>query len=115
MQQLVQSLEKGDPKIVTTAAGLIRSAWEDLHQMRRDNIAGKQRSKLDKRPDDVKPRLLGAEEESKMNQGKGKGKGKGKGWQPWQPRTESSGRWKDKRGKGKGKGRWGSRSPPPAP
>ena len=101
MQQIVQSLQKGDPKIVTTAAALIRSAWEDLHQMRRDNIAGRQRSQLDKRPDDVKPRLLSAEKESNINQvkGKGKGKGKGKARRPWQPRTESKGRWKDKREK----------------
>ena len=69
---------------MNNATALIRSAWEDLRQMRRDKIAGRQRAKLDKRPDDIKPRLLSAEEEAKINQvkgkRKGKGKGKGKGW-----------------------------------
>ena len=70
MQQLVQSLEQGDPKVITEEGALIRSAWEDIHQMRRDNIAGKQRAKLDKRTGHIKPSLLTAEEETKINLGK---------------------------------------------
>jgi biotin-(acetyl-CoA carboxylase) ligase len=111
MQQLVKSLEQGDPQVITTAGALIRSAWEDLHQARRENLAGRQRAKLDKRADDIKPRLLTAEEETKINQSyqsKGKGKGKGKSWYS---KTENTGRGK---GKGKGKGKWGKKTPNPS-
>lgn len=79
MQHMVAAME-GDRHGVNTAAALARSAWEDLHQMRREHLAGRQRSKLQKREDDQKPRLLTAEEEAKITLNRGKGKGKGKGF-----------------------------------
>ena len=90
MQHMVQSIEQQDPQFITTAAALVRSAWEDVNQIRREQIADKQRAKLDKRQDDVRPRLLTAEEENKIKQGQGKGKGKGKGKGYWQSRTRST-------------------------
>ena len=73
MQHMVQSMENHNTQSITTAAALVRSAWESLHQIRREQIAGKQRYKLDKREDDIKLRLLSPEEETKIQQIKGKG------------------------------------------
>jgi hypothetical protein len=68
MHSLVAHLEGGDQKHLGLAAAWLRSAWQDLHEQRRGLIAGgKGRSLLDKRPDDVRPRLLTAQEEEKLS------------------------------------------------
>ena len=91
MNDIVQALDSGNLQDLTGAGALIRSAWEDLLQARREHMAGKQRSKLDKRSDDQRARLLTAEEEAKISQARSKGKGKG-GWTGHKPNAESSGR-----------------------
>jgi hypothetical protein len=62
-----------------TAAALIRSAWEDLHEIRRRDLVGNQAHKLEKREDSSQLRLLSEGEEKTISLRKGKGKGKGSG------------------------------------
>ena len=66
MNCLAFALETNDPKLVHSAAAYIRSSWEDLHQTRRVIFAGRQRSKLDPRPDNSGARLLSKEEEARV-------------------------------------------------
>ena len=66
MHSLVHHVETNDKQALLHTAAWIRSAWEDLHQQRRQTLAGKQSFKLDKRTDDNRPRLLTQEEESKI-------------------------------------------------
>ena len=66
MHKLVLSLDTNDTREVQTAAAFIRSAWEDLQQQRRELVAGRNKNKLDRRPDDTKARLLTPEEEAKV-------------------------------------------------
>ena len=70
MHALVHHVETDDKQALLHTAAWIRSAWEDLHQQRRHTLAGKLSYKLEKRADDNRPRLLTAEEETKIAQTK---------------------------------------------
>lgn len=104
MHHLVHSLETQDPQGTQVAAAYVRSAWEDLHQARRDLLAGRQKYKLEKREDDNRARLLTKEEEAKIQQAPRFPKGKTQGYPrhgvPSRQDYQQGGR-----GKGKGKGR----------
>ena len=115
MSAFVHSLEKQDPQEVAVAAGLVRSAWEDIQQTRRRLCAGKQSFALKQRSDFNQPRLLDAEEEEKIRKAriprgnfrKGEKGGKGGNYS-----FRSSSRFGDRfrrfpsnSGRGKGKGR----------
>jgi len=68
MHSVVAHLEGGDQKHLGLAAAWLRSAWQDLHEQRRALLAGwKVRNLLDKRPDDVRARLLTAQEEENVS------------------------------------------------
>ena len=67
MNVMVHMLETGGREQIKNSAALIRSAWEDCQQNRRALLAGKERSKLDKRMDDDRSMLLSKEEEAKMS------------------------------------------------
>ena len=67
---LIHSLETGSPTRVHEGAALVRSCWQDILQLRRKLIAGKQRSKLSARPDEASERLHSREEEEKMQREK---------------------------------------------
>jgi hypothetical protein len=66
MHTLVDFVETNEKQSLLHTAAMIRSAWEDLHQQRRQTLAGRQSFKLDKRSDDNRARLLTQEEESKI-------------------------------------------------
>ena len=104
MHHLAHSLETQDPQGTQVAAAYVRSAWEDLHQSRRDLLAGRQKYKLEKREDDNRARLLTKEEEAKIQQTPRFPKGKSQGYPrhgvPSRQDYQQGGR-----GKGKGKGR----------
>lgn len=103
MHTLVHALETNNPASISTAAAFVRSAWEDIHQLRREMIAGKGRSKLDRRTDDNRARLLTTEEEHKVQQAR---------TQRPQWRSSTFRPTADRGGKGKGKGRSPRRSSP---
>ena len=65
MQHMVHSIEIQDSTSNTTAAALIRSAFEDIQLMRREHLAGDHKALLKKRPDDIAPQLLTRSEEEK--------------------------------------------------
>ena len=101
MHLSVRALEDDDKKHIMQLSAWARSGWEDIHQLRRKNFAGRQSWKLDGRVDDNRCRLVTSEEEKKLRAGKGKGKGsgkgkgKGKGSQPtWQPSQSSPAPWR---------------------
>ena len=71
MQHMVQSIETINANFNKTAAALIRSAWEDIQQLRREHLAGNQRELLNKRPDDLQPQLLTDNEEANIRQADG--------------------------------------------
>jgi hypothetical protein len=83
MNLLITALETKDPNDTHQAAAYARSAWQDLQENRRGLIAGRARHKLEKRPDDTRPKLLSKEEEKEV---------------------EKTKRWQDKDGSRKGKG-----------
>ena len=116
MHAAISSLDSGNPEHLAMALGYMRSAWEDIHQSRRQAFAGRQRTKLDSRPDDNRTRLLTKDEEKEVEKGRmskqkqhwGKGKGRGKGstgwnathtWSEWKPRSSGKGKGKGKSGK----------------
>jgi hypothetical protein len=102
---LVLHSESDNPAAITACAAWMRSAWQDLQEQRRRMLAGRDSYKLDGRPDDVKPRLLSAEEEKKISR---------KPRPPWTRTTqpkESPPSWRGRstsRGKG-GKGKGGGK------
>ena len=66
MHLLVHHTETRDDKQLAIGAALARSAWEDLHQARRQSIAGKSYWRLDQRQDDTRPQLFTKEEQAKI-------------------------------------------------
>jgi hypothetical protein len=70
MHAAISSLDSANPKRLATALGYMRSAWEDIHQSRRQAFAGRQRTKLDSRPDDNRTRLLTKDEEKEVEKGR---------------------------------------------
>ena len=69
MHLLIDALETGEPTPIDLAAAEIRSAWEDVLKQRRGLMAGKVVNRLDRRPDDDRPRLLSPNEEKRVQQG----------------------------------------------
>ena len=69
MNMLVHCAESGDQRSLHVQAAMLRSAWEDLLQMRRSALAGRQFRKLDPRLDDTRPKLLSKEEEGQPSKG----------------------------------------------
>ena len=110
---LVHYLESGDRSAIGAAAAWSRSAFEDTMQQRRQLLAGRQSYKLEKRPDDNRPRLLSEEEEKKIN----KPSAMAFSWaqnqqkeQPFQQSARPSERYQRRCPRGKGKGKGKSRS-----
>jgi hypothetical protein len=66
MHALVHHQETGDNNNLAIVAANLRSAWEDVHQQRRNFSAGKNKAALEPRQDVTGPRLFSPEEESKM-------------------------------------------------
>ena len=122
MNMLVHCAESGDQRSLHVQAAMLRSAWEDLLQMRRSTLAGREFRKLDPRSDDTRPKLLTREEEGKLNKGfsskvKGKEQNRKDQGPPhrfyrdnnWRGRSYSRPNWRSRSssrtGKGKGKGK----------
>ena len=92
-------------------AAFLRSAHEDLLQMRRRGAAGRKAQALDPRPDDPRESLFTLEEEKKMR-GRGR-QGGGAGFNGTANRDSKGGRGRkgdDRQEKGKGKGSRGRSS-----
>ena len=68
MHSLLNHFEQGDQKHLGLTAAWLRSAWQDLHEQRRVLLAGgRGKNLLEKRPDDVRARLLTPQEEEKIS------------------------------------------------
>ena len=111
MHLLVHHTETRDDKQLAIGAALARSAWEDLHQARRQSIAGKSYWRLDQRQDDTRPQLFTKEEQAKIQRPQSTAKPRqasnfwGERHQPRDPRPARSSSRMSHSGKGKGKGK----------
>ena len=107
----VNAKEEEDNADRYVGAAVLRSAQEDLLQMRRRGAAGRKAHALDPRPDDPRKSLFTPEEERKMR-GRGR-QGAGAGSNGTANRDSKGGRGRkgdDSQGKGKGKGARGRSS-----
>ena len=66
MHAFVASCEQGKQAHMMKAIAFIRSAFQDVHEQRRHNLAKSQAWQLDKRPDDTQPTLLTKDEENEI-------------------------------------------------
>jgi hypothetical protein len=71
LHNILHHLETGENTKIGIAAAWARSAWQDLHEQRRQLLAGgKGKTILERRPDEQKPRLITPQEEEKINRAK---------------------------------------------
>ena len=108
MNMLVHVAEKQDANDLSLAAAFIRSAFEDVHHMRRVQVAGFNSHKLELRPDMTERRLLSKQEEKDCNIGRrnyGRGRGGGGGHN-----QSGSGSYSGSGGRGKNSNFRGNRS-----
>ena len=114
MNVMLHFHETKDETLIHVAEALVRSAWQDCQENRREFLAGKQSHHLEKRPDENKNKLLNPEEEKKIRNANTQEDKQQKPlfqnrqtWNRWsRSRSRSPGKGKGKgNGKGKGKGR----------
>ena len=101
----VNAEEQDDKADRYVGAAFLRSAHEDIHQLRRKGAAGRRAHMLDQRQDDPREPLFTSDEEKKLKSGRGKGGGSGnsnKGKQQGERKGGGSDDRTTSRGKGKG-------------
>lgn len=112
MALFVEAEESNDRSASYSAAAFLRSAHEDVRQMRRRNVAGKKAHQLDARVDADQASLFSKSEEAKLKKTWGRGRGGGKGNNVNNSSKDNTGgksssfrSWGKKGGKGKGRAR----------
>ena len=107
MHCMVGSCEQANQDLLLRAAAFVRSAYQDVQEQRRWNLARGQAWKLDKRPDAQTATLLTKQEEDKLRLGR-RPRDTRRPQQNTQPPHRTQ--FRSKSGKGKGKGGWKSSS-----
>ena len=115
MHLMAKSVDSGQLQDLKEAGAMVRSAYHDLKRLRKEVMAGRQRGKLDPRPDEDQERLLSREEEEKIGKARWQVQRQRPRFERAQPASSShnvqpQGIWNRgarsrSRGKGKGKGK----------